>query len=200
MRAARRGAAMIAVLGLGLGLVACRGSDDDDAVVGLDRQPGRAVGHRRRRPPPRRRRRRRPRPARPPRGHDAGGAARPAPRAAARCEVNEAAAAVECPASEHGPDRHVDRARRHVPAVGPGRRLRRPCPRASTPGSSTSTRRTAASRRRRQDPRDRVEVPRRPVLAAEDAGERPPARRAGAGLAACSTRSARRRTRRSATT
>lgn len=31
MRAARRGAAMLAVLGLGLGLVACRGGDDDDA-------------------------------------------------------------------------------------------------------------------------------------------------------------------------
>ena len=31
MKATRRGAAMLAVLGLGLGLVACRGSDDDDA-------------------------------------------------------------------------------------------------------------------------------------------------------------------------
>ena len=109
---------------------------------------------------------------------------------------------VECPASENGPDRHVDLARRHVPAVGPGGRLRVPVPKgveAYFDHINEGERRRHV--RRRQDPARSsgstwTTSTRRPSRSRTVSACSTSRTRCGSS----STRSAPRRTRRSATT
>ncbi len=80
MRAARRGTAVLAVCGLGLGLVACRGGDDDDASSATTAAPVATSGT----------------------AATTGTATTPAGGSTADVPVNEAAKAVTCPTSEPG--------------------------------------------------------------------------------------------------